>query len=177
MFIQDICDISGILILPQVATMIHSEHIELGLTKDRSKRRNHDSHKKLLAVPRYADLLEDIANEDETECGRALISTPEGWQTTMAKWVFDAQEAERQELEDADSDDDFADLALPSTRPSKPYSNTLKNLFGGLPKRKRVLEKVIDVEVELMQALAEAAEDDRPDDGAVEIDSDEEYQG
>lgn len=172
-----------------MASGIRAENLELGLLQERGKRKNHkpDAREKLLAVPRYADLLDDMSNEDHTERGRVLVSTPDGWRTTMAKWVFDAQEAEREEWEaehvdDSDSDEELrTPLLQPSvpsiTRRSPPFTSTLAKLFGGLPKRARVSIRVVDEEAELMEALAEAEEDEIPDDGGIEIDSDEEYVG
>ena len=52
----------------------------------------------------------------------------------------------------------------------------METLFGGLLKRIRVPRARVDEEAVLMEALADA-EDARPDDGAIEIDSDEEYVG
>jgi hypothetical protein len=53
---------------------------------------------------------------------------------------------------------------------------TLAILFGGRKQPpSRLLQEEIDAESELMQALAEVEERERPDDGAVEIDSDEEF--
>ncbi|KAJ3734617.1 ribonuclease H-like domain-containing protein [Lentinula guzmanii] len=165
---------------------IRSDNFALGLVKERTKRENHKSdeaHSKLLAVPRYANLLEDMDDEDETERGRGLISTPEGWRTVMAKWIHDAQQAEQHEEEENSLDNEPLEPAnifaleahVLSARSSKPYCNTLANLFGGLPKRKQVPMAIVDEEAELMHALAEAAEDVILDDGAIEIDSADEY--
>ncbi len=98
----------------------------------------------------------------------------------MAKWVKDAQDAHAE-----DSDEDDADLPshilplhppLPSaSRPSKPFSSTLAKLFKGLPKRARASHAAVNEEAELMEALANAEEEETPDDGAIEIASDEDY--
>ncbi|KAJ6475421.1 hypothetical protein C8R45DRAFT_935054 [Mycena sanguinolenta] len=51
---------------------------------------------------------------------------------------------------------------------------TLAELFGGAPKPVRKFTQAdIDVEAELMEALANAEEDERPDDGAIECSDDE----
>ena len=71
----------------------------------------------LLAVPCYSDLLGDQDDEDETECGRLLVTSRQGWHTK------------------------------------------------------------IDAKAALMEALAEVEEDEWPDDGAVEVSSEEEYNG
>lgn len=117
-------------------------------------------------------------DEDETERGRRLISTEEGWRTEMAKWIFDARQAECEEEED--EEDDFPAIpaaGVPIPRSSKPLKFTLAELFGDLQKRARRSRRVIDEEAELMEALANADEDAIPDDGAIEIDDDEVYQG
>ena len=53
----------------------------------------------------------------------------------------------------------------------------LAELFSDLQKWARRSRRVIDEEVELMEALADADEDAIPDDGTIEIDDDEVYQG
>ena len=55
---------------------------------------------------------------------------------------------------------------------------TLAKLFGGQNKHPSwLLPAEIDAELELIQALAEIDEDEQPNDGAVEIHSDDEYIG
>ncbi|KAJ7628019.1 hypothetical protein DFH06DRAFT_1338844 [Mycena polygramma] len=56
---------------------------------------------------------------------------------------------------------------------------TLRVLFGEAekPRTRKPSQRVMEEEEELTQALAEAAEDEVPDDGAIEIDSDDEYAG
>ncbi|KAJ6590909.1 hypothetical protein B0H10DRAFT_1960893 [Mycena sp. CBHHK59/15] len=59
---------------------------------------------------------------------------------------------------------------------------TLKTLFGGLEndtkvRTRRLSARVMEEEERLMEALANPAEDDVPDNGAIEVDSDKEYQG
>jgi len=44
-----------------------------------------------------------------------------------------------------------------------------------ITKKKVLPQVVIDEEAALMEALADAEEDERPDDGAIEVDSEEEY--
>jgi len=52
-------------------------------------------------------------------------------------------------------------------------------LFGGAekPRTRKPSAQAMTEEEELMQELAEAEEDDIPDNGGIEIDSDEEYCG
>lgn len=47
--------------------------------------------------------------------------------------------------------------------------------FGGLPKCARVSIRVVDEEAKLMKAIEEAEKEEIPDDGGIEINSDEEY--
>jgi hypothetical protein len=138
----------------------------------------------LLAVPRYRDLLDDQEDEDETERGRALVSSSAGWRTEMAKWISDVRAAEAAEqADDSDSDDDTpiagsstaSTSRLPRPKSRKWVKTTLAVLFGGASKPvRKFTDDDIDQEAALMEALAEAEEDARPDDGAVEC-SDDEY--
>lgn len=54
---------------------------------------------------------------------------------------------------------------------------TLEHLFGGTKHRSTRPSRTIEEEevVAMAQAMAEAAEDEVPDDGAIEIASDDEY--
>ncbi|KAF5343814.1 hypothetical protein D9758_016207 [Tetrapyrgos nigripes] len=147
--------------LHMVGADIRMSNQEQSLIKPRGKRQNHkqESINKLLSVPRYRDLLEDMNDEDETERGRALISTAAGWRTEMAKWIGEARRAEsdeaNEEVVDHDLPDDYSRLPR------------LQAVFESLPQ--------INEEAILMEALADAEEDEIPDDGAIEIPSDEEY--
>lgn len=127
----------------------------------------------LLAVPRYCDLLGDQEDEDEDERGRMLVSSKQGWRTDMAKWIGAARDA------DAAEDLEAAEAALNPTPARsdavyKPVS--LAALFGkpgATPNRIPAAE--IATEAALMQALADLDEDERLDEGAIEIPSDDEY--
>jgi hypothetical protein len=57
----------------------------------------------------------------------------------------------------------------------KPALMKLEIFFGGLTHTPCLPRVVIDEEVALMESLADAEEDERPDEGTIEIDSDEEY--
>ncbi|KAJ7158190.1 ribonuclease H-like domain-containing protein [Mycena crocata] len=162
----------------KVRAQIRSEHEKQGLIKPRHGRKNHTSTATLLAVPRYRDLLEDQEDEDSTEHGRLLVTSPHGWRTEVAKWISDARAAERAERE-AGNDDEEIDEAFPRipTRlpPWKPM--TLEALFGGAekPRKRKPSARAMEEEERLMEELANAEEDSVPDDGAIEIDSDDEY--
>ncbi|KAJ6596587.1 hypothetical protein B0H10DRAFT_2441868 [Mycena sp. CBHHK59/15] len=140
---------------------------------DFKARNNHKSTATLLSVPRYRDLLEDQDDEDSTERGRALVTSVEGWRTEVAKWIGDTRAAERMETElvsEGEANDEFSSR-LPTRVPAwKPM--TLQVLFGAeKPRKRRPSKRVMEEEEQLMEALANAEEDDVPDDGAIEIDT------
>ncbi|KAJ7136219.1 ribonuclease H-like domain-containing protein [Mycena filopes] len=116
------------------------------------------------------DLLADQDHEDPSERGRALVSTTDGWRVQMAKWIGDAKAAEREEQTEehaggmtfADDESTENDVAQVTAAPGwKPL--TLAVLFGGAEKPRA------------RKALADEEEAARPDDGAIEIDSGDEY--
>ncbi|KAJ6616617.1 ribonuclease H-like domain-containing protein [Mycena sp. CBHHK59/15] len=160
----------------KVKGQIRSDHQRDGIYKPRKPRKNHKSTANLLAVPRYRDLLDDQDDEDPSERGRALVSSREGWRIQTAKWISDTRAADR-DTEDPDSDEE-ADTTphIPSRLPTW-KKITLCVLFGGAekPRARKPSARVIQEEELLMQALAEELEDDVPDDGAIEIDSEDEY--
>ena len=90
----------------------------------------------------------------------------------MAKWIGEARAAE---LAEEDQDDDDITL-VGNDRASKWKQTTLAVLFGGQKEcPSRLSPAEVDAESVLMEALAEAEEDGRLDDGEVEIDSDDEF--
>ncbi|KAJ6506677.1 hypothetical protein C8R45DRAFT_922854 [Mycena sanguinolenta] len=110
-------------------------------------------------VPRYRDLLEDQDDEDPSERGHALVSSPETWRTQLAKWIGDARAAEHaDDLVNANSnseasDDDNITPRIPNRLPAwKPM--TLQVLFGGAekPRGRRMSAQMMDEEERLMQA-------------------------
>jgi hypothetical protein len=90
----------------------------------------------------------------------------------MVKWIGEAGAAElAEDLDTNDTNDLESDCHT-----TKWKSITLAILFGGQKQPPlQLLQEEIDAELELMQALAEVEEDERPDNGVVEIDSDEEF--
>ena len=88
---------------PQVGADIRAEHMEVGFITDRTKRTNHDEIKvpELLAVPRYADLVEEDrsagSSEEENEVRRpraqsGLVRSRVGWRKEMKKWIREERE-------------------------------------------------------------------------------------
>ena len=130
----------------------------------------------LLAVPCYSDLLGDQDNEDKTERSQSLIMSRPGWRTEMAKWISEAQAAKLDD--DTDNEDGTVSAEVSNTQITKWKPVPLANLFSSC---ESILSRPpitkIDSEAMLMEALAEVEEDERPDDGAVEVGSDEEYNG
>jgi hypothetical protein len=117
----------------------------------------------------HSDLLDDQDNEDEAERGRLLVRSAKGWRMEMAKWIGDAQQAV--DNEDSDTED-----GLPQAHVSKWKPVTLAVLFAG-QKEKFVCmstQSLDQQEANLMEAIAEMDEDERLDDGAIEIPSDNE---
>lgn len=155
---------------------IKATHIQNGLKKSRVARNNHASTTTLLDVLTHPDLLGDQGEEDESERGRQLVTSPASWRVEMAQWIAKVREAEAaEEIEERDA----ALQTIKSRRCSsvkwKPI--TLNNLFSGTKHKASRPSRTIEEEEEAMeQAMAEALEDERPDDGAIEINSDEEYQ-
>ena len=146
----------------KVGADIKSEHQSLGLLKKRGKWTVHKSTATLLDVPRYSDLLEDQNNEDEGECGRLLITTREGWWTDMARWIGAAWDAEHED--ESDEDAELPEL-LGNGHATAWKPVALAKLFGG------------QNEHPLQLLPAEIDEDKCPDDGVVEIHSDDKYIG
>ncbi|KAJ7589139.1 hypothetical protein C8J56DRAFT_1075543 [Mycena floridula] len=163
--------------MTKVGADIKMEHHKDGITKRRSARQNHASVEKLLRVPRYADLLEDIDDEDETERGRLLVTSKAGWRTDMARWIGEmrAQDSSDSDDDDSDNDQSVNTARIPTATSTRKWPKyTLATLFGGLPKpvrpaaAERGVPTAFDEEAALMEALADLEEDEIPDDGAME---------
>ena len=76
---------------------------------------------------------------------------------------------------DEDEDSEEQDEAPAITRGIQSWKKrSLKDLFGGQSKCP-IDCAVFDAEAALMEATANMEEDERPDDGVLKIDSDEEY--
>ncbi|KAJ6555690.1 ribonuclease H-like domain-containing protein [Mycena vulgaris] len=171
----------------KIDAKIRSEHRKAGLIKTRQVRHNHKAASTLLDVPRYANLLQDQADKDPSECGRTLVQSAEGWHTKMACWIADTQEAEAEGDEENDKEDvpvvpnppRLSQLRAP--RKWKPIS--LERLFAKTAKEslrarrgERMARRAQEEEQMYMQVMAELdAADSTPDDGEVEIDDSEVY--
>jgi hypothetical protein len=154
--------------------------METGYIKERDKRKNHDeaSITDLLAVPRYADLLEEEAHTSGEEDGlskrrSALIKTRKGWRKEMSKWV----QEERVRSDDSDSDGEEMGNATYGRQRSKWLPRSLELLFGGQKEvavdeqlRRAARRQAYTEEARLMELLAdeEADEERIPDAGELE---------
>ncbi|KAF8188283.1 ribonuclease H-like domain-containing protein [Mycena galopus ATCC 62051] len=164
--------------IAKVSASIKADHLAEGIpVQVREKRKNHKSVAKLLAVPRYRDLIEDQDHADDGTRGSNLVSSRIQWRVEMNKWISDTRAAE---FEDEDTDgEEEPNLALNPARAPPKIKNwtktTLAVLFGGVVKKPVVKLTKVDInrEAELMEALAEAEEDARLDDGAMAGSGDE----
>ena len=98
----------------------------------------------------------------------------------MAKWIAASRAAEVAEDDEAREEiaarDGLQAPAVPIR--TKWKAETLIILFGGqAPPPSRMIPAEIDAEAALMEALAEVEEDERLDDGEIEIPSEDEYHG
>ncbi|KAJ7796691.1 hypothetical protein B0H14DRAFT_2619672 [Mycena olivaceomarginata] len=124
--------------------------------------------KRIMSLQQPSSLFHATDNEDPSERGRALVSSREGWRTQLVKWIGAITAAVRAE-DDSDLQDDNDDETMYPPM-------TLAILFGGAEKPRACTPsaRAMAEEEVLMEELANAMEDDVPDDGAIEIDSDDE---
>ncbi|GLB45578.1 putative protein of unknown function (DUF 659) [Lyophyllum shimeji] len=163
--------------MAKVGADIRTSQKEAGFVEDRVKCQNHDKAKvaELLAVPRYADMLDEDGDTSEDEGVPAkpqsgLVKSRAAWRKEMAKWV--QEEQDRSE----DDGDDLADITYGRQR-SKWLPRSLDLLFAGrketdIDERVRRIrrQQAYTEEVRLMELLAdeEADEERIPDDGELE---------
>ncbi|KAF8164788.1 ribonuclease H-like domain-containing protein [Crassisporium funariophilum] len=172
--------------MAKVGADIRASHKEAGFLEERGKRKNHDEAKaaNLLAVPCYADLLEEeTSSSDEEEAvsktRSGLVRSRDGWQKEMAKWVQKEQKRSDRsdEGEDDNSDDNMLQDAMYGRQRSKWLPRSLDLLFGGRKEsdvdehlRRSNRRQAYSEEARLMELLANEAEDAEiiPDDGELE---------
>jgi hypothetical protein len=160
----------------KVGADLRASHKTAGFVQARAKRQNNDSERiaKLLAVPRYADILEDNDSVEEERGQSKLVKSHGVWRTEMKKWI--EQEA-RNSWADDDSEDDTLANAMYGQKRSKWLPRSLDLLFGevkdvGVDEQTRRTRRrqAYSEEARLMELLAdeEADEDPIPDDGELE---------
>ena len=159
----------------QIRSDIKATHIQNGLKKPHIAQNNHASTSTFLDVPTHPDLLGDQNEDDESEWGRLLVSSLAGWCVEMEQWILKVREAEAAEdLEEWDAVLQTIESHRHTSIKWKPI--TLNNLFGGTKHKPVQPSRTIEEEEEAIeQAMAEALEDERLDNDAIEIGSDEEY--
>ena len=130
----------------------------------------------LLHIPSHNDLLGDQDDEDESERGRLLVMSHASWRVEMALWMKKVQDAEEAEKLD-ERDKVLQGLKTRCCTSMKWKHISLETLFGGTkPVPVHSLQTMEEEEeAAMMQAMAEVDEDERPDDGEVEIPSKDEY--
>lgn len=158
----------------QVGAGICEGQKDAGLVSDRSKRHNHDDAKVdgLLAVPRYAELVNNFDDDTEDGVERApsvLVVSWSGWRREMAKWV-------QKEKEKDDKDDEELASVVYGRRWSKWLPRSLELLFAGraetdvnkqLERTRR--QNAHTEEACLMELLVDEVEGEQyPDDGELE---------
>jgi hypothetical protein len=107
-------------------------HKEAGFVEDRLKRQNHNKANvaALLAMPRYADVLDDDGEISDADNGVApvnpsgLVKGCTGWRKELAKWVHEEQD------QSDDENDNLPDVLYGRQR-SKWLPRSLDLLFGG----------------------------------------------
>ncbi|KAJ7751786.1 ribonuclease H-like domain-containing protein [Mycena maculata] len=176
--------------MTKIGADLKTDHQERGLIKLRNPRQVHKSTDALLTVPRYRDLIQD-QDIDDSDSGPSVISTAAGLRGVMNQWISDARAEEEAEAEAAKVKAVKVAAALksgseaPVDSDSSDDETTARISFLVLLKKhaERLSQEEIDAEAVLMKGLAdaerhaEAEEDARLDDGAVEIPSEDEYVG
>lgn len=164
--------------------------------QERQKRQNHKAARvsELLAVPRYADIVEDEAadldGDDDEHPGSSrpsgLIKSREKWRQELAKWIHDER------AQESDTDDEQEERTgtfdIPQNQPrrggAKWLPRSLDLLFGGrkeadidVQMRRIRRQTAYTEEARLMELLAaEEADGERvPDDGELEGSGDDFY--
>jgi hypothetical protein len=161
--------------------MIRSEQDTDCYTQNHSRqaRRNHSDDRvaELLAVPRYADILENEADPDEDKDGGSrspIITSGKSWRHVIEGWRKTEQDA------DSDSDTDAPETSG-GTQSRSLLPRSLELLFGGKAMRSASVNtgasrRPFDRETLMMELLAAEYEDEPLDDGELEGSGDD-YDG
>ncbi|EJD46725.1 hypothetical protein AURDEDRAFT_123867 [Auricularia subglabra TFB-10046 SS5] len=169
-------------IMSKVGAQIRQEHLRDGLREPRDPRKVHDEARaaELLAVPRYADALEqdEAGDEDDIEGTQkvALIKSAAAWRKELAKWKGSLED----ELDLAITSDGEDQPTSVRARRKSFFPRSLKLLFGGAASRPaaapgRITRQQPSRELLLMELLAAEYEGEAPDDGALSG-SDDDYE-
>ncbi|KAK7021681.1 hypothetical protein R3P38DRAFT_3196501 [Favolaschia claudopus] len=170
--------------MSKVGASIRAGHLAEGLRKQREPRKNHDVKRvaELIAVPKYADLLEqneDVdADSDGAEAVKVssrLVDSQAAWRKVYTHWVVSAREEEMAAEESGEAYE--PSVPAPEGRRKTWLPCPLSKLFAGTvkkpPSRRR---QAFTQEERLMELLAADHSDEEPDDGELEGSGDE-YNG
>ena len=102
------------------------------------------------------------------------MSSPASWHVEMAEWVVKVKVAETADDIEA-CDTALQVIKTQRQRSSKWQPMTLNTLFGGTKPSHPLRIVEVDEEEIMQQLMAKALEDERPDDGAIKIGSDNEW--
>ncbi|KAJ7774329.1 hypothetical protein DFH07DRAFT_767496 [Mycena maculata] len=155
--------------MSKVGASLRREHVAAGFVEPRQKRKNHDDSRvaELIAVPQYADALDNTEDSDEEAEHNSshLINSRGAWRRAYASWMVKAREEEME----AEAQAKIPQPPAPE-RPSKWLPCPLSKLFGGqIPQPpQRAPRKVFTREELLMELLATKESDEEPDDGELE---------
>ncbi|KAF8209248.1 ribonuclease H-like domain-containing protein [Mycena galopus ATCC 62051] len=157
--------------MSKVAAALRAEHTAAGFIDTREKRKNHDDARvaELVAVPQYADIIDNGDESEEEGVGsRGLVNSRGAWRKVHAKWVVEARLAEM----DIDAESESTDVLEPPAPlgTQKWLPCTLEKLFGGEINRppQRAARKAFTREELLMELLPAEHSDEEPDDGELE---------
>lgn len=102
------------------------------------------------------------------------MSSPAGWHVEMAQWVSKVKAAETAEnIEGHDAALQVIKNWYMSSSKWKPM--TLDTLFGGTKPSLPLRIVEVDEEEVMQQIMAKALEDEKPDNGAIDNDTDDEW--
>ncbi|KAK7451264.1 hypothetical protein VKT23_012604 [Stygiomarasmius scandens] len=171
----------------KIGAQIRFHHYASGLREVRKARNNHSDERvsQLLAVPRYAALLQEEGDSEDVNLQRSrgsfLINNRKKWRAQHDKWIKEARHFD--ELSGNDTD--------PPPLPEEPthawLPRSLELLFGGKTtmgseldmsdnQSRQTRRKVPSEEQLLMELLAQEEEERIPDEGELEGSGDE-YDG
>ncbi|KAJ7206663.1 ribonuclease H-like domain-containing protein [Mycena pura] len=167
--------------MSKVGAVIRAENMAAGLTTAREPRKNHDDSRvaELIAVPKYADILENEDPADDNTAERVssrLVNSRAAWRKLFTSWAVSA----RQEEMEAEEDEEESAMTVPHTASRKKWlPRSLSLLFGGKIQKEpetRRPRKAFNREELLMELLAAEHSDEEPDDGELEGSGDD-YDG
>ncbi|KAJ6562267.1 hypothetical protein B0H19DRAFT_1210101 [Mycena capillaripes] len=159
--------------MSKVGASIRTEHLAAGFIKQREPRKNHDKSRvaDLIAVPQYADLLEDEAESDSKvgeHISSRLVNSGAAWRKVYTLWAVAARLEEMEAEESVRNNDADADTGASHTVTEPPAAHhsarwlpcPLSRLFtGAIPQPPGSV---------LMELLAAEHSDEEPDDGELE---------